>query len=377
MKVFYIYDESHKRIRIKNFSYDEKVNIEITKFLYSEEINWFDYRSNLLKERTLNELCETNLEGLFKVKFYSKYSSLPEISSLEDLKLYLLKYINTGFENKLITTMTLETQLFLVGSCGFCLYNSSLLNSSLALISSENPIQFDTNRVILYNVGYLNSQTIIKLTKKPSDTFFLSEADPLFICNHISVTKDHGKVLYLLNVIEKANCVFEFHFMDKIALQNKCISLDKYCEDNIYLISVMSYFNFDKIFKHNDIYRVVLRFCKKEEILLRMNNQFYIHYETKTNYDFPFYKKNKNSSILYVEANLNKNDIKSISELIYKKKIKLQYISFFKNYNIFGDDCIKYLVQILKNNKDLKYIHGNEPEINKHRQFPLTAIGLN
>jgi hypothetical protein len=197
----------------------------------------------------------------------------------------------------------------------------------------------------------------------------------VFLYDTICVTKDYGKVMYLLNKIEKANCIFEFHFMDKTALQN-VISLDKYCDDNIFLISVMSYFYFDKIIKYNDIYRVVLRFCKEEEILLRMNNRFCIHNETKTNYELPFYKKNKNSCILYVEASLNKNDIKSISELIYKKRIKLQLISFFKNYNIFGDDCIKFLVHILKNNKDLKYIRGHEPEINKHRQFPLTAMGV-
>jgi hypothetical protein len=110
--------------------------------------------------------------------------------------------------------------------------------------------------------------------------------------------------------------------MDKDALQN-VISMDKYCEDNIFLISVMSYFIFDKIIKYNNTYKVVLRFCKKEEILLRVNNQFYIHTETKTNHVLPFYKKNKNSNLLYVEASLNKNDIKMISELVYKKRIKL------------------------------------------------------
>jgi hypothetical protein len=44
MKGLYIYDESHKRIRIKKISYDEKINTDITKFLYSEKINWFEYR---------------------------------------------------------------------------------------------------------------------------------------------------------------------------------------------------------------------------------------------------------------------------------------------------------------------------------------------
>jgi hypothetical protein len=39
MKGLYIYDESHQRIRIKKISHDEKVNIEITEFLYSEKIN--------------------------------------------------------------------------------------------------------------------------------------------------------------------------------------------------------------------------------------------------------------------------------------------------------------------------------------------------
>jgi Ran GTPase-activating protein (RanGAP) involved in mRNA processing and transport len=383
MKGLYIYDECHKRIRIKKISYDEKVNTDTTKFLYSEETNWLEYRRYRFYETTLNQLCETNLDGLFKVKFYSRNISYPDISSLEDLKLYLLKKFNTGFENRLISSTTLETlphliiKLFLINSYNFFRsgFDSNLLNSSLALISSENPIQFETDRVIFYNVGYLNNETIIKLTKNPKTIFSDFEDDPLFIYDIISVTKDYGKVLYLLNEIEKANCIFEFHFMDNTALQN-VISLDKYCEDNIFLISVMSYFNFDKIIKNNNTYKVVLRFCKKEEILLRMNNRFYIHNETKTNYELPFYKKNRNSNTLYVEANLDKNDMKLISEFIYKKRIKLQHISFFKNYNIFGDDCIKYLARILKNNKDLKHICGYGPGINKHRQFPLTAIGV-
>jgi hypothetical protein len=54
MEGLYIQDESNKHIRIKKISYDEKVNIEITKFLYSEEINWFDYRRHRLEETTLN-----------------------------------------------------------------------------------------------------------------------------------------------------------------------------------------------------------------------------------------------------------------------------------------------------------------------------------
>jgi hypothetical protein len=320
MKGLYIYDESHKRIRIKKISYNEKVNIDITKFLYSEEINWFDYRSYLLKESTLNELCETNLDGLFKVKFYSRSGSYPEISSLEDLKLYLLKYINTGFEKELITSITLETlphiiiKLFLISSHSICRCDSSLLNSSLALISSENPTRFDTDKVIFYKVGYLNNEA-----KKLSDTFFLSEAYPLFIYDTICVTKDYGKVLYLLNEIEEDNCIFEFHFMDKIALQN-VICLDKYCEDYIFLISVMSYFNFDKIIKYNNTYKVVLRFCKKEEILLSINNKFWIHNETETNYEFPFYKKNKNSNILIVGTSLNKDDIRSRSLSLFTKR---------------------------------------------------------
>jgi hypothetical protein len=266
--------------------------------------------------------------------------------------------------------MTLETlpdliiKLFLINSY-FGSYRS-IVNASLALISSENPIQYDTDRVIFYRVGYLNNETIIKLLKKPSEA--------LFIYDTVGVTKDYGKVLYLLNEIEKANCIFEFHFTDKTALQN-VISLDKYCEDNLFLISVMSYFTFDKIIKYNNTYKVVLRFCKNEEILLRVKDRFYIHNETETSHELPFYKKNKNSDLLYVIASLNKNDIKLISELVYKKRIKLQTIYFFK-YNIFGDDCIKYLVQIFKNNKDLKYIYGCEPEINKHRQFPLTVIGV-
>jgi hypothetical protein len=138
MKGLYIYDESHKRTRIKKISYDEKVYTNITKFLYSENIDWFDYRSYLLKERTLNELCETNLDGLFKVKFYSMSGSYPEISSLEDLKLYLLEYFYSGFEKRLITSMTFETlphliiKLFLISSYNLFGYGfeSSLLNSS-------------------------------------------------------------------------------------------------------------------------------------------------------------------------------------------------------------------------------------------------------
>jgi hypothetical protein len=383
MKGLYIYDESHKRIRIKKISYDEKVYTDITKFLYSKEINWFENISYLLKETTLIELFKTNLDGLFNVKFYNNERSHPEISSLEDLKLCLLEYFDTGFEKKLITSMTLETlphliiKLFLITLDDFCKYyyrlDSSLLNSSLALISSENAIQFETDRVIFYNVGYLNNETIIKLTKR---TEFIGGVGLLFLSLAAGVTMDYEKALYVLNEVVKANCIFEFHFTDKTALQN-VISLDKYCEDNnIFLISLGSYFIFDKIIKYNNTYKVVLRFYKKEENLLRMDSPFYIHSETKTNYELPFYKKNKNSSILLVKANLNKNDMKLISELIYKKRIKLQEIYYFKNYNIFGDDCIKYLSQILKNNKGLKYIHGNEPEINKHRQFPLTAIGV-
>jgi hypothetical protein len=64
--------------------------------------------------------------------------------------------------------------------------------------------------------------------------------------------------------------------MDKAILQN-VISLDKYCEDNIFLICVKSYYIVDKIIKYNDNYKVVLRFSKKEDILLRMNGQFYVH----------------------------------------------------------------------------------------------------
>jgi hypothetical protein len=94
MKGFYIYDESNKLIKIKKISYDEKVNTEITKFLYSEEINWFEYSCYSFQETTLNELYQTNLDGLFKVKFYSSDSSHSEMASLEDLKLYLLKYNN-------------------------------------------------------------------------------------------------------------------------------------------------------------------------------------------------------------------------------------------------------------------------------------------
>jgi hypothetical protein len=343
----------------------------------------FEYRSYLLKETTLNDLCKTNLDGLFKVKFYSKSESCPEISSLEDLKLYLLEYFNTGFEKRLITSITLETlphliiKLFLISSDNNLFrrgFESGLLNSSLALISLENPIQLETDKVIFYKVGYLNNKTIIKLTK-PQNTSISSEADRLFIYDTLSVTKDYGKVLYLLNKIEKANCIFEFHFMDKTVLQN-VISLDKYCEENIFLISLGSYFIFDKIIKYDNTYKVVLRVCKREDILLRKNDQFYIHNETKTDYQLPFYKKNRNSDTLYVEASLNKNEMKLISELIYKKRIKLQHINFFKNYNIFGDECIKYLAQMLKNNKDLDCIYGYEPEINKHREFPLTAIGI-
>jgi Ran GTPase-activating protein (RanGAP) involved in mRNA processing and transport len=222
-------------------------------------------------------------------------------------------------------------------------------------------------------VGYLNNETVIKLTNP--NTAFIRGGGPLYLSWAVGVTKDYEKVLYVLNEVGKANCIFEFHFMDKAALQN-VISLDKYCEDNIFLISVMSYFYFDKIIKYNDIYKVVLRFCKKEDILLRMNNQFYIHNETKTNYELPFYKRNKNANTLYVKTSLNKNDMKLISELVYKKRIKLQGICYYEYYNTFGDDCIKYLAQILKNNKDLKYINGNEPEINQHRKFPLTAIGI-
>jgi hypothetical protein len=177
------------------------------------------------------------------------------------------------------------------------------------LISSENPIEFDTDRVIFYRVGYLNNETLIKLAKKNP---FGNEVYPLFIYNTISVTKDYGKVLYLLNEIEKANCIFEFHFMDKDALQN-VISLDKYCEDNIFLISVMSYFIFDKIIKYNNTYSIVLRFCKKEEILLRVNNQFCTHNGTMINNKLPFYKTNKNLKVLNVEASLNKIDIKLIT----------------------------------------------------------------
>jgi hypothetical protein len=214
MKEHYVYGKSYKRIRIKKISYDEKVNIDITKFLFSEKINWFEHRSYLLRETTLNELCKTNLDGLFKVKFCTKYEGLPKISNLEDLKLDLLKYFNTGFEKNLITSMTLETlphliiKLFLISSHKFRVFDESLLNSSLALISSENPIQFDTGRVIFYRVGYLNNQTIINLLKKNSNTSFTSEADPLYIYDTIGVTKDYGMVLYLLNHIENANCIF-------------------------------------------------------------------------------------------------------------------------------------------------------------------------
>jgi hypothetical protein len=253
MKELYIYDESHKRIKIKKITYDEKVNIEITKFLYSDEIKWFEHRNYRYKETTLNELYQTNLDGLFKVKCYNDSSDdSDEISNLEDLKFYLLKYNNTGFEKRLITSMTLETlpdltiKLFLINSY-FGSYRS-LVNASLALISSENPVQFDTDIVIFYRVGYLNNEAIIGLTKKPSNIFFAEEANPLFIYKNICVTKDYGKVLYLLNEIEKANCIFEFHFTNKDTLQN-VVSLDKYCEDNICMISVMSYFMFEKIIK--------------------------------------------------------------------------------------------------------------------------------
>jgi hypothetical protein len=113
-------------LKSKRFPCDEKVNIEITKFLYSQEINWFEYRSYYYKETTLNEICKTNLDGLFKVKFYCRDSSYyPEISSLENPKFYLLKYNNTGFEKRLITSMTLETlphliiKIFLLSSYDF------------------------------------------------------------------------------------------------------------------------------------------------------------------------------------------------------------------------------------------------------------------
>jgi hypothetical protein len=137
----------------------------------------------------------------------------------------LLEYSDTGFEERLISSITLETlphimiKLFLTCSYDSNWYsyefNSNLLNSSLALISSENPIQFETDIVIFYNVGYLNNETIIKLTN-PNTAF--GAGRPLYLFWAVRVTKDYRKVLYVLNEVRKANCIFEFHFMDKAAL---------------------------------------------------------------------------------------------------------------------------------------------------------------
>jgi hypothetical protein len=378
--------EDNLKVPIMKARRSEKIKVLRPHYLFSKTNFWLARETfdNLYREdehlfkASLNHIFGTSLKGLFDVEFYfhKRYRSNLNLNNLEDYKSILY---NLYPNNDTIKSITIENMpeiliKLLLSEGKYPLqsfdFQSYLLRTALKVISSENVIKVDSDKMIFYRVGYLTNDDIKCLTVDkyyhPTETFLKH-----FIAEYTPVTKDYKTALYILNLMGKeANCIFEFQFEDEEANQS-VFSLDKYLpyfEEDVYLISSYIRFFAEKIIKYENMYKIVLRFYNKidDDMYLRKDRRIYIDEMLKLN-EINLLKKNKDIRYFTISAYLEKEVVKPLFDIILKNKLNPD-IKFYNPYLIAGGN-IKYLIHLLNNNKYLQGINRNFNELQ-----PLTSL---